>query len=279
MQPTVIGSERRGKHIRILDICSGSGCISLLLQSLVSYHRFTLQTVGMDISKETVTLAKENLARNVKKGHLPRLLISSEFPTYRAAKFIVGDALSGPLLTGRFDIIISNPPYISGRKFDTETTRSVRNWEPRLALVPPISEQLPPACPDSEDIFYYRLIQLHSEYNSKVLLMEVGDEEQAVRVTRMILKMNLAYRYRVEIWRDWPDQDQDSRELRRLRVGDYFIPVKGSGKIRSVLLFREKVVPSRSIWSSTSQVDSEEPLHGQKDIRQFNGWAVMPLPT
>ena len=52
--------------------------------------------------------------------------------------------LSSPLSSSpstavpQWDLLTSNPPYISPSGFSLSTSRSVRNWEPKLALVPPV---------------------------------------------------------------------------------------------------------------------------------------------
>ncbi|KAH7309974.1 S-adenosyl-L-methionine-dependent methyltransferase [Rhexocercosporidium sp. MPI-PUGE-AT-0058] len=223
-------------HLRILDLCSGSGCISLLLYSLLSTKFPKLRIFGLDISKQAVSLAKYNLSRNVKAGHIPKLAIADTPSHPPQVQFGIADILqSFPKNIGQFDIIISNPPYISRDEFNTQTTRSVRNYEPKLALVP---------IQKSQDVFYERLIRLHQVHLSQVLAMEVGDAAQAIRVAEMAFEMNnTSYQHtprvtnRVEIWRD--DPGQDAAEEVRVVAGKE-IRFRGRGKIRAVVLFREE---------------------------------------
>jgi hypothetical protein len=145
--------------------------------------------------------------------------------------------------SAKVDIIVSNPPYISQEAFRTETTRSVRNWEPKLALVP---EKAPPSKLlqgiETSDMFYQRLMVLHSTvFRSRVLLMEVGDEAQGIRVAKMALAHYGPTNNKpaktwncVEIWRDSPDMD----ELEKLKLGGDEIFVRGSGDYRAVVLFQ-----------------------------------------
>jgi methylase of polypeptide subunit release factors len=147
-----------------------------------------------------------------------------------------------PKQIGPIDIIISNPPYISKAKFNSETTRSVRNWEPKLALVPGprgLLKHTQSRSISPEDIFYYQLLSTHRASFSKVLLMEVGDEEQAIRVVKLALRFHLWNRNRIEIWRDSPDDVVDVREI-EIEISSQRIFMKGSGKVRAVVLFRRR---------------------------------------
>ena len=133
------------------------------------------------------------------------------------------------------DIIVSNPPYISRDAFRRETTRSVRNWEPMLALVPQkLPNKTQPKDVDAADIFYNRLLTLHSDvFKSHILLMEVGDEAQAIRVAKMAVD-RYGTSSRVEVWRDDPGMES----LEVILIGDSKIPVRGVGSFRAIALFR-----------------------------------------
>ena len=100
---------------RILDLCTGSGCIGLAIASRVKDARVTLA----DISKEALAVAKKNVVLN----HL-----SAKVSCVQA------DALAKPsAFLGKFDMIVSNPPYITSQEM-TELPRSVSDYEPHLAL-------------------------------------------------------------------------------------------------------------------------------------------------
>ena len=100
---------------RILDLCTGSGCIGLAVASRVKDARVTLA----DISKEALAVAKKNIVRN----HLSARV-----------SCIQADALKKPsAFLGKFDMIVSNPPYITTEEMK-ELPHSVSNFEPHLAL-------------------------------------------------------------------------------------------------------------------------------------------------
>lgn len=103
------------KDPRILDLCCGSGCIGLAIASRVKDARVTLA----DISKEALAVAKKNIARNKLGG--------------RVSTFQVDVRENAPGFLGKFDMIVSNPPYITGEDM-TKLPRSVHDFEPHLAL-------------------------------------------------------------------------------------------------------------------------------------------------
>ena len=100
---------------RILDLCTGSGCIGLAVASRIKDARVTLA----DISKEALAVAKKNALANK---------LSSRISCVQA------DALGEPSpFLGKFDMIVSNPPYIDAADMKT-LEPSVANYEPHLAL-------------------------------------------------------------------------------------------------------------------------------------------------
>ena len=104
-----------GADPRILDLCTGSGCIGLAVASRVKDARVTLA----DISKNALAVAKKNIVRNHLSGRV---------------SCIQADALKKPsAFLGKFDLIVSNPPYITDQEMK-ELPRSVSDFEPHLAL-------------------------------------------------------------------------------------------------------------------------------------------------
>ena len=100
---------------RILDLCCGSGCIGLAIASRVKDARVTLA----DISPEALAVAKENVALNKLSGRVRCVSADALRPAF-------------PFL-GKFDMIVSNPPYITGAEMK-ELDKSVSDYEPHLAL-------------------------------------------------------------------------------------------------------------------------------------------------
>ena len=103
------------KDPRILDLCCGSGCIGIAIASRVKDARVTLA----DISKEALAVAKKNIARNKLGG--------------RVSTFQVDARKEPPGFLGKFDLIVSNPPYITGEEME-QLPKSVNDYEPHLAL-------------------------------------------------------------------------------------------------------------------------------------------------
>jgi len=101
---------------RVLDLCCGTGCIGIAIARRYPDARVTLG----DISDTARRVAKENIARN---GLGSRVSVLKVNALERPDPFL-----------GKFDVIVSNPPYISRREMDT-LEPSVRDYEPHLALL------------------------------------------------------------------------------------------------------------------------------------------------
>ena len=100
---------------RILDLCTGSGCIGLAIAHRVKDARVTLA----DISREAMVVAKKNISLQKLTGRV---------------SCVCADALQKPTaFLGKFDLIVSNPPYITTEEMK-ELPRSVKDFEPHLAL-------------------------------------------------------------------------------------------------------------------------------------------------
>lgn len=100
---------------RILDLCTGSGCIGLAVANRVKDARVTLA----DISAEALAVAKKNVARLQLGGRVSCVRVDALQPA--------------PDFMGKFHMIISNPPYITTEEMQT-LEPSVKNFEPHLAL-------------------------------------------------------------------------------------------------------------------------------------------------
>lgn len=140
--------------MRILDMCTGSGCILL---SLLHYSN-DCEGLGVDLSAEALEVA----GRNVLKVLTPEKA--------EHAHFLQSDLFEK--VEGKFEIIVSNPPYIASAKVD-KLMPEVRDHEPRMAL------------DGTEDglHFYRRIIKEAGKHlvNSGMLFFEIGyDQGQAV---------------------------------------------------------------------------------------------------
>lgn len=100
---------------RILDLCCGSGCIACALGHELPATRLT----AVDISARALEVCRKNLALN---------RLSSRVLTMQADA-----AASAPLGLGKFDMIVSNPPYIASTEILT-LDPAVRDYEPLWAL-------------------------------------------------------------------------------------------------------------------------------------------------
>jgi len=98
--------------LRILDLCTGSGCIALALAHALPQSHI----IGIDINPAAIPLAQQNSARN----------------NVDNVTFVLSD-LFKELGTQTFDLIVANPPYISQSDYQT-LEESVRNWEDPQAL-------------------------------------------------------------------------------------------------------------------------------------------------
>ncbi|KFZ14281.1 hypothetical protein V501_03312 [Pseudogymnoascus sp. VKM F-4519 (FW-2642)] len=230
------------KQIRILDLCTGTGCIPLLLLSLLSPTLKTTVT-GIDISPTALALARLNTTHNSPP-------LSSTH-----ARFASGDVLaSGAALLDeahraredegwygdeRFDVVTANPPYISRLGFNRDTERSVRNFEPRLALVPEEDRIGGVDKGRPEDIFYGTIVEKAEGVGAKILIMEVAGTEQAGRVAR-IVRGRRGWG-KIEVWRDFPDGVVDEGGEGRIG-GDDGIGgrgvVGGEGELGEDIVFR-----------------------------------------
>lgn len=133
--------------MRVLDLCTGSGCI------LISLLHFCpgLTGVGSDISAEALKMARTN-------GQ--RLHVEDR------VQWLCGDLFEK--VTGAFDLIVSNPPYIRSAEIE-ELQEEVRLYDPRIAL------------DGAEDglLFYRRIIEESKSYlkNGGRLLFEIGCDQ------------------------------------------------------------------------------------------------------
>lgn len=132
-----------GADSEVLDMCTGSGCIAISVALLTKARR----VIGADISGRALTVAERNRKR-----------LNAE-----NVVFVKSDMFGA--ISGTFDMILSNPPYIKSE--DIEGLMSeVRDCEPRLAL------------DGHEDgLFFYRILAKEGSGHLKPgghIMMEIG---------------------------------------------------------------------------------------------------------
>ena len=140
-------------NIKILDLCTGSGIIGITLKK--ELEEFDVKILASDISSRALTVAKEN-ASSLKAD----------------ISFVESDLFSN--IQDKFDIIVSNPPYIAND--DKKTIKeNVLNYDPHLALFA-----------DEEGMYFYRNIieKSRSYLNEKgIMFFEIGYDQKEKIIT------------------------------------------------------------------------------------------------
>ena len=161
--------------MKILDMCTGSGCILLSLLALTK----NCEGIGADISAEALKVAEANLAG-----------VSAQCDRALSARFVESDLFT-QFGQEQFDIIVSNPPYIASAVIET--------LEPEVRLHEPIG-----ALDGTEDgLYFYRKIVTDSKLFLKkggALLFEIGHDQgkavaelmKAAGFTKVMVKKDYA---------------------------------------------------------------------------------------
>ncbi|KAK9767661.1 hypothetical protein K7432_002383 [Basidiobolus ranarum] len=179
------------RKFKILDICSGSGCIALTFASMLPSG--TCEVVGLDNAEHAIALSRLNTSllseqlRNPVEFKLLDILNDSSM-----AKFIEG---------GAYDMIISNPPYITRDEYRT-LSPEVKLWEDCNALV----------ADDDGMLFHKRLAVLAKQLSSKTkipsiprLAMEIGGEHQVEPLVNFLKDHQFES---VQVWADLAGRDR-----------------------------------------------------------------------
>lgn len=140
-------------NIKILDLCTGSGIIGITLKK--ELEEFDVKILASDISSRALTVAKENASS-----------LEADI------SFVESDLFSN--IQDKFDIIVSNPPYIAND--DKKTIKeNVLNYDPHLALFA-----------DEEGMYFYRnIIEKSRPYlNEKgIMFFEIGYDQKEKIIT------------------------------------------------------------------------------------------------
>ena len=160
-------------NFKILDLCTGSGIIAITLKKELS--QFSIDVVASDISEEAIKVAKENA-----QSHDATI------------KFIQSDIFNN--IADKFDIIVSNPPYID-RKDEVTMQDNVLKYDPHLALFA-----------EEEGMYFYRkIIEQANDYLNEngVMFFEIGYDQKD-----KILKLADINGYYAEVYKDINGRDR-----------------------------------------------------------------------
>ena len=160
-------------NLKILDLCTGSGIIAITLKK--ELDQFSIDVVASDISQEAIKVAKEN----------------AQFHD-ATIKFIQSDIFDN--IDDKFDVIVSNPPYID-RKDKVTMQDNVLKYDPHLALFA-----------EEEGMYFYRkIIEQANNYlnDNGVIFFEIGYDQK-----EKIIKLADLNGYSAEVYKDINGRDR-----------------------------------------------------------------------
>ena len=158
---------------KILDLCTGSGIIAITLKK--ELEQVSVDIIASDISEEALEVTKEN-----SQSHDATI------------KFIKSDIFNN--IDDKFDIIVSNPPYID-RKDEVTMQDNVLNYDPHLALFA-----------EEEGMYFYRkIIEQANDYLNEngVIFFEIGYDQKD-----KIIKLADMNGFSAEVYRDINGRDR-----------------------------------------------------------------------
>lgn len=172
----IINDFKDRAELKILDIGSGSGNISLSLAK----HLINSKVIGIDVSEKALDTAKQNAELN----HIENV------------DFKLFDIMSDEIFQlGKFDLIVSNPPYVSELDFH-QLEPELKVYEPRIALT------------DQADglTFYNRITSIAKNIldDPGYLYFEIGRDQQSM-IYEMMVKENFV---NIEIQKDYAGIDR-----------------------------------------------------------------------
>ena len=158
---------------KILDLCTGSGIIAITLEK--ELDQVLVDVIASDISEEAIEVAKENA-----QSHNATI------------KFIKSDIFND--IDDKFDIIVSNPPYID-HKDEVTMQDNVLKYDPHLALFA-----------EEEGMYFYRkIIEQANDYLNEngVMFFEIGYDQKD-----KIIKLADMNGYSAEVYKDINGRDR-----------------------------------------------------------------------
>ena len=137
---------------KILDLCTGSGCIAWTL----ALEPVGAQLTAIDISPAALAIARSQFSGDLSQGASGNSMVSGREVTFIEADVLdlSEEGLSGThskLALGQFDVIVSNPPYVMEQE-KALMRSNVLDHEPALALF----------VPDDDPLIFYRAIAHHA---------------------------------------------------------------------------------------------------------------------
>ena len=171
MVDQLIKKYKNKKNISILDMGTGSGCIIISLLSELN-NSFG---VGIDISHKALEIAKKNAVRHSVSKKIKFLNVS--FSKY---------------FNKKYDLIVSNPPYISRREFQC-LSEDIKRFEPRIAL---------DGGNDGLDLIKKVIYKTKDILKiNGTLALEIGNK-QFKKVSNILINNNFKIEFRVNDYRD-----------------------------------------------------------------------------
>ena len=162
--------DNKDNNLQVLDFCTGSGAIAISLKKLGEYK----SVKALDISEKALDIAKKNSKLNE-----------------TTIDFICSDMFEK--INGKFDIIVSNPPYIPSRDIE-DLNLEVKDYEPKLAL-----DGL------EDGLYFYKIIakeaKAYLKENGKIYL-EIG-YNQAKDIREIFKEYN-----KIEVYKDLAGKDR-----------------------------------------------------------------------
>ena len=160
-------------NLKILDLCTGSGIIAITLKK--ELEQVSVDIIASDISEKAIEVAKENA-----QNHNADI------------RFIQSDIFNN--IDDKFDIIVSNPPYID-RKDEVTMQDNVLKYDPHLALFA-----------EEEGMYFYRkIIEQANDYldENGVIFFEIGYDQKD-----KIIKLADMNGYSGEVYKDINGRDR-----------------------------------------------------------------------
>ena len=147
----------------ILDLCTGSGCIAIVLKKAFP----TAEVTAVDVSSKALAMARQNTENNGAEVH-----------------FVEGDVLDGVNgFNGSYGLIVSNPPYVM-EKERAQMQPNVLDFDPALALFVPDDDPLR---------FYHAIASIAQQHLATEGALVVEINESLAEETCALLRDNGLY--------------------------------------------------------------------------------------